>query len=259
VPPETPLDAFPASSIQVHQDLWESSEVISDVFEWAFWASVWLVSLPIIFLVSLFFHQVQFWAYLDLFGGGALFVAGGVLTILKSFRARRVMERWESRMTPFFYAVKFDLLPMQGPSREEDIWKRYQSLFRSLASVGKPSWFPLSTSGKVEFNADVKGKKGKHRFNLRARADNGMLLLVRRFQLEAPVGRDDLQKLRDDAADVVRYEGPKNHVVAAFSASGFTPEAIEFAQSEESLVQDAWVDLVRETPTGYRVVSVPSD
>lgn len=253
------IDSLPAASLQIHQELWEASEKISSILSWAEAVGIWLVSLPLIFLASSFWHQVLILAYLDLIVGGAVFVVTGAFGIFEAHRAKGVMDEWESRMLPFFYVVKFELLPVQEPTRELDIWKRFQSLYGSLDEVGKTRTLMFSSKPKVEFNAQVKGKKSKHSFSVYGRQGDDMLLLVRRYTGEQPVGVEDLQSLRDEAADVVRYERPSVHVVAAFSSSGFAPEAVEYARREDSLVSGALIDLIRETPTGYTVVSVLTD
>src|SRR5580658_8492321 len=256
---ENSLDSLPAASLQIHEELWNAGEKISGVLSWAQAVAVWLVSLPVVFGFSLAWKQVLTYAYLDLFAGGAIFVVTGALTVVEAHRAKAVLDEWEERMLPFFYTVKFELLPVQESTREQDIWKRYQSLYESLPRSDKTGTLMIGGSTKVQFNAEVKGKKGKHDFAIFGRKDTEMVLLVKRYSGELPVGLEQIRLLRDEAEDVIRYLRPDNHVVAAFSRSGFTNEAIEFAKSEDSMVNDAWIDLVQETQSGYKVISVLTD
>lgn len=162
------LDSVPADSLLVHEQLWEATDGISGVLGWAEAASIWLVSLPVIFGASLFWHQVLEYSYLDLFGGGAIFLVTGAFNILQTHRAKGVLEEWESKMLPFFYTVKFELLPVQEPTREQDIWKRFQALYPALSAQKRHRIGLMGGPPKVQFNEQVKGKKGKHSFNVYA-------------------------------------------------------------------------------------------
>jgi hypothetical protein len=257
--------SLPGATLQIHEELWEARGKISDVLQWALFTSIWLISLPVVFGASLFFPQIRVWGYLDLFLGGAIFVATAVMTVVRYWHVQRTMEDWEDQMFPFFYAVRFELLPVEGDDREKDIWRRYQSLLTSLSNVGKRSWFRSSASlgvvegGDLKLRTEVKGKRGKHFFNVYARDSNGAPLFVRRFPSSSPVSKEDIRTLRDDVEDVVGRHGNEPLVIAAFAASGFSDDAIDFARSDESLVREAPIDLLRETPSGYVLVLSRND
>jgi hypothetical protein len=251
--------SLPGASLQVHEDLWEARDKISDVLRWALFASIWLITLPILFGASLIFQQVRYWAYVDLFLGGALFVATAIWTVIGSWSVQRTMEDWEDQMLPFFYAVRFELLPLEGDDRGKDIWRRYQSLFTSLASVGKTKPMIFAANSDLKFRSEVKGKKGKHPFDVFARDSNGAPLFVRRFSSTKPVTVEDLKVLHDDVSDVIGHYGNQPLLIAAFASGGFADDAVEYARSDDSLVHETPIDLVRETQSGYALVFLRND
>jgi hypothetical protein len=248
----------PANSLLIHERLWEATDGISGVLGWAEAASIWLVSLPVIFVASLFWHQVLEYAYLDLIVGGGIFLFSGAFNILQTHRAKGVLEEWESKMLPFFYTVKFELLPIQESTREQDILKRFQSLYPALSPHKRHKIGLMGGPPEVKFDSQIKGKEGKHNFSIAA-CNSEIVFLVRRFGGSNAVTLADLRTLQADAVDVARYVRPSNLVIAAFATAGFTPEAVEFARSEESMVVENWIDLLQETASGYRVVSVLTD
>ena len=59
------------------------------------------------------------------------------------------------------------------------------------------------------------------------------LALVRRFNGSGPVAVADLQKLKDDGADVARKKGVALQILAAVSQNGFEAQAIDWAASRD--------------------------
>src|SRR5208282_5280130 len=103
---EVPVSSLPAASLQVHEDLWEARGKISEVLSWARWASIWLISLPIIYGLKLFLPdivQIGQLALLDLYLGGFAFVVTATWIVVRAWRAEQTIEDWEDRMLPFFY------------------------------------------------------------------------------------------------------------------------------------------------------------
>lgn len=253
-----PSESLPATSIGIHQELWGVSGQISELLTWSAAVAIWLVSLPVIFLASVFLPQLHEFVLADLVVGGGVFLVTGAVSVLQTLRAKRIIDQWEDRMLPFFYMVNFELLPFTETSREQDIWKRFQSLYPALAEDRRKRIGMFRRAPGPLFNAEVKGRKSKHAFSV-ASTDDDLVLLARRFHQSTPVGVDELVTLRDEAADVIKRLQPTNHVVAAFSDSGFTSAAIEYARSDQSYVRGVPVDLIAETDTGYRVVAVVTE
>jgi hypothetical protein len=279
--------AEPASSrslapttLGLHEELWEARNRIKGVVSWARAVALWLVTVAIlgVFLVFLpisgvnlfgvsvkvsvlggfFFLTLALVSYLT--AGMVVFGLTSVLVLRDARSARRVLTRWEREMLPFFYAVKFEMLPVSESDREVDIWKRYQSLFPEQSRLeihrilGSPQTMPVSW--RVRLREAVRGKSGEHFFHIFGQASDELLLLVRRFPADRTVDARDVEALKDEAEDVLERQHAEQVVVGAFSPRGFSPDAVEVARSSRGLVLGRFpIGLVKETDRGYSVVS----
>lgn len=262
--------SLPAASLQIHEELWHVREDLRGVLEWATLASIWLISLGGLALAYVFTPRgsyvggfVDVAGLLDLVLGGFAFVGTSVWVLLRSRRTDRNVEDWVEGMLPFLYQVKFELLPYAGPDREHDIWARFKSIYRDLAEADSPSLDArfarrLGTRA-LRFHEEVKGRKARHTFDLYASVGQERGLFVRRFAQAAPVTRAQLENLKSEVEDRVKRSAQDSCVVAAVAVGGFEPGAVTYAQSDEGCIMgDFPMDLIQETETGYRIVSVES-
>lgn len=252
----------PPPSLDLHQALWYATDRIRFALGWAMLVAAWLISIAVFFGVGWIYSPATNLAFIDLYLGTIVFAGTGVYAALQAGRAERSLDRWEAEMTPFMYAIKFEMLPFLGGDREKDIWERFVSVYPGLARMARPRGVLPWTRGKnrVRFRATVRGKKGEHFFHVFGRDKDDDLFFVRRYEDAKPVTKDDLAMLRSDVEDVYRKVGTSSFSVAAFAASGYEPNAIEYAESEEGLVHgDEPIDLFAETPSGYKVVFVSTD
>jgi hypothetical protein len=262
-------DAFPAASLQMHEAIWHARKDIEEVLGWAKWASIWLLSLGALAVAYVFFRTYTIWIEVgglaDLFIGGAVFVITAVGVLRSSWKAEKLVQDWEDSVLPFLYSVKFELLPYSGPDREHDIWERYQSIYRNLSKADPKSlttaWARFFSNSTLKFNDTVKGtKKRLYPFNLYCSIGDTWGLFVRRFEQATPVSKAQIETLKAELEDRRKRFGQSNWVIGVFSSSGFQPEAVEYAQSDEGWIKgDFPLDLIQETATGYRVIWVESD
>jgi len=262
-------DSLPAASIEVHERLWHAVSDIDGVLVWTQWVSVWLFSLAILGFLSIYFSLARLVGLLDLIFGGILFVITAAGNLVTSRKARRLLDEWDEAMLPFLYSVKFEMLPVTETPRERDIWDRYKSLHRNLRMAEKSDpisrAFRRTAPGKffitseLKFNSNVKGRKTSPEFNVYAKAEDKVVLFVRRFGGSAPTSRIELEQLESDVQDCLKRRNADEVLVGAFSAAGFSPEAIAFANSDEHLIAEEFdLDLVEEKGNGYRVVPLAS-
>ncbi len=252
----------PPPSLDLHQDLWYATDRIRFALGWATLVAAWLISIGVFFGVGWIYSPSTDWGFTDLYLGTIVFAGTGVYAGLQASRAGRALDRWEARMTPFMFAIKFEMLPFLGGEREKDIWERFVSVYPGLERMARPRGILPWTRRKnrVRYRAAVRGKKGEHFFHVYGRDKDDELFFVRRYEEAKPVTQDDLARLKSDVEDVYRKVGTTSLSVAAFAASGFEPDAIEYAKSEDGLVHgDEPIDLFEETPTGYKVVFVSTD
>jgi len=261
--------SLPAASIDVHERLWHAVSEIDGLLAWTQWVAVWLFSLAILGFLSLYISLARPIGLLDLILGGIPFVITGAGNIVASRKARKMLYEWDEAMLPFLYSVKFELLPVTETPREHDIWNRYKSLYRNLERAEKSDpisrAFRRTAPGKffmtsdLKFNSNVKGRKTSPKFNVYARAEDRVILFVRRFEGAVPTTRKELEQLELDVQDCLRRNNADETIVGAFSAAGFAPEAIDFANSDEHVIEGEFeVDLVEEKGNGYRVVPLAS-
>jgi hypothetical protein len=250
--------SVPGAAIDIHEELWNASEDISTVLAWAVLVGVWLLILAALALASLLWPQLHGDALATLYVGGVLAAGTSIYMVYLSLRSRALLNAWDDAFMPFLYAVKFEMLPVVGADRTKEIWMRYKSLWRVLEYAEPESLFEKIWHPSVlKFNAEIKGKKASHRFDVYARIQSRMSLFVRRFAGPAPVTAMDLQHLKEDSEDVLKKTFTDTYVVGAFSSAGYTNEALSYAKSEKSLVrEDIALDVMEETPTGFKVLSV---
>jgi hypothetical protein len=252
----------PSTAYESQEILWEVRGQIFSILKWAFWTALWIVSLAILGFFTIFFRDVLAFLVLDLLLGGALVgVFGVIFAILPARRAESALEEWEEKMLPFIYSVKFELLPAKGPDRLFDIWDRYKVIYRPLSSADVPrTGSRFYHAETLNYHSKVKGKEGRHEFDIYARVSDQFVLLVRRYSDATPVTLSEIQALKKEAEDVLKRIGPSDFAVGAFAASGFAPEAVSFCQSESGRVDDGEpVDLIQETAQGYAIVSLVTD
>jgi len=248
----------PGAAIDIHEELWNATEDISTVLTWAELVGLWILLLAAVALASLVWPVLHGYALLILYLGGVLGAGSAIYVVYQALRSQALLKAWDDAFMPFLYAVKFEMLPVEGSDRVRDVWTRYKSLWRVLEYAEPKSrlskiWHP----SELKFDAEIKGKKASHRFDIYSKIESRMSLFVRRFTGPSPVAETDLQRLKEDCEDVLKRETTESFVVGAFSSSGFTPEALAYAKSDKSLVRDdIALDVIEETPTGYRVVSV---
>jgi hypothetical protein len=268
-PPEPGLDSLPAASLQIQDAIWHARRDIEGVLGWAKWASLWLISLGALAVAYAFFRNVTIWIEVaglaDLLIGGVIFVATAFGVFYSSWKAQRLVQDWEDSMLPFLYTVKFELLPYAGPDREHDIWQRYMSIYRDLTRAD-PSWKTSAwrrfwTNSTLKFNEEVKGtKKSRHRFSVYCYVGDAWGLFVRRFEQPAAVTKAQLEELKREIEDRRKRTSETHCIIGAFASAGFSPDAVEFAKSDEGLINKEYpIDLIRETETGYAVEWVESD
>jgi hypothetical protein len=251
--------SVPGAAIDIHEELWNASEDISTVLTWAALVGVWILLLAAVALASLVWPVLHGYAFVILYLGGALAAGTSIYMVYLSLHSQALLNAWDVAFMPFLYAVKFEMLPVEGADRSKDIWSRYKSLWRDLEYAEPKSrlakiWHP----SKLRFGADIKGKKVSHRFDVYAKIENRLSLFVRRFA--GLVTEIDLRNLKEDCEDVLKKEGTESYVVGSFSSGGYTPGALAYAKSEKSLVRDETpLDVIEETRTGYRVLSVDVD
>lgn len=268
-PPEQRLDSLPAASLQIHDAIWHARKDIERVLGWAKWASLWLISLGALAVAYVFFRYLTIWIEVvglaDLLIGGAIFVATAFGVFYSSWKAQRLVQDWEDSMLPFLYAVKFELLPYAGPDREHDIWQRYMSIYRDFTRADpawkSSAWRRFWTNSTLKFNEELKGtKKSRHRFSVYCYVGDTWGLFVRRLEQSTPVSKSQLEELKREVEDRRKRSSETHCIAGAFTTSGFAPEAIAFAQSEDGLINHEYpIDLIRETETGYAVEWVESD
>ena len=256
----SPVQAVPSppEAFAAYEQLWSVRGHILRILTWAFCAAIWLLCLGVLALTTLYYSPVYPYLFLFLLGGGVVIaIFGAVYAILPSRRAATAIEDWERTMLPFVYTIKFELLPVTDADRLIDIWDRYKGIYRSFTEISVPhTGSRFFDSLKLQYNYQAKGKKARHTFGIYA-ASNDFVLLVRRFTDEGPVERNQVDLLRQEAEDVLERVSVRNFRVGAFSRSGFTEEAIAFSRSDEGRVLEGPpVDLIRETETGYAIVSV---
>jgi hypothetical protein len=249
----------PSTAYEAQEILWEVRGRIFSILSWAFWTAIWLVSLAVLGLTTVFLRSVFVVLVLDLLLGGILVgVTGAVFAILPARRAEAALQEWEETMLPFIYSVKFELLPAQDGDRLADIWDRYKVIYRPLSDADVPrtgSRFYHSTT--LKYRSTVRGKRGAYQFDVYARVADKFVLLVRRYSDSIPVTLSAIQTLKSDSEDVLKRLDPSEFVVGAFAASGFTPDAVAFCQSDVGRVDEgASIDLIQEIPEGYSIVSV---
>jgi len=251
----------PGAAIDIHEELWNASEDISTVLAWAVLVGAWILLLAAVALASLLWPALHDYALLILYVGGVLAAATSVYMVYLSLRSRALLRAWDDAFMPFLYAVKFEMLPVAGTDRARDIWTRYKSLWRVLAYAEPESLFErIWHPSQLKFGVDIKGKKTSHPFDVYAKIEGRMSLFVRRFTGPAPVTEVELQHLKEDCEDVLKRQTTESFVVGAFSSVGFTPAALAYAKSDTSLVRDdIALDVMEETPTGFKVLSVEVD
>lgn len=265
----TPAPPVP-TAVGLHEELWEARAKIRRIVGWARSVAVWQVALVIIGVV-LFLAGVTFRvvtpgpgvapgllalavgvAVALILIGVVVFAITGVFVLRDARAARQVLAGWEQGLLPFFYTVKFEMLPVSEADREADISKRYRSLFPTLPRLSLTH--PLS--GGVRLREAVRGKVGEHYFHVFGYVPHDLLLLVRRFTEAKPVSPADVQNLKAESEDILERWPADRVVVAAFSPQPFSPEAVELARSGHGLVRGHFpVGLIQETSTGYSVVS----
>jgi len=257
--PTPSLDRLPAASLQFEEQLWHARKAIRDIMRWSFWVAIWLAALGILGLLGLDVSRYFLIAgVLVLVIGGVFAGVTGIPLISDSRRVGRALDEWETAVAPFLYAVKFELLPIVDASREKDIWDRYKSIWHELSPAGDKKLRPLlmSSSNMLAFGESIKGRKAPHSFDIYARVDGEISLFVRRFVDEAPVGKPSLEKLISDAEDVLDRSDSDITIVSAFSKSGFSGEAIEYAKGRSEFDEETDLELISETEHGYRITFV---
>jgi hypothetical protein len=249
--------SVPGASIDIHEELWNASEDISTVLLWAALVGFWILLLAAIALASLVWPQLHGYALLVLYLGGVLAAGTSIYMVFLSLRSRALLSDWDDAFLPFLYAVKFEMLPVEGNDRARDIWARYKSLWRMFEyAEPKSRWAKIWHPSELKFGEEIKGKKAAHRFDVYAKIESRMSLFVRRFEGVSTVSAADLQSLKEDCEDVLKKQKAESFVVGAFSPAGFSPEALAFAKSDKSLVRDEIAfDVIQETPTGFKVLS----
>jgi hypothetical protein len=266
--PQTPsLETLSAQSLELHGAIWQARQYIGVLVSWAWWVSLWLISLGALALAYFFFPTV-YWislvGYLDLTGWGVIFVGLAPRALLSSRKANRLVRAWEETILPFVYTVTFELLPYSGPDREHDIWDRYKSIYQDLSKAESKGVIEvvarvLGFSG-VEFNAKIRFLSKRHAFNIASSIGFTRRLFVRRLEQSAPVTRIQLREFKEEIEDGIKFIDKQwDNIIGVFSPAGFEQDAVDYAQSEAGLVYgDFSMDLVQETETGYRVVQVRS-
>lgn len=265
------MAALPAASMEVHENLWHATEDISEILSWAQWISVWLFTVGILGVFSIYSHIAYIILVIDLILGGFLAIISAAFNFAKARKSQKILEDWDSEMLPFLYSVKFELLPSEKGESERDIWNRYKSVFRDLQNAEPKTrldrWLQsdsgtlgMFATSQLKFNGEVKGRRGPHKFHIYARTPVGRLLFVKRFTHSEPVSRSELEQLKGDVEDVLKRVGSEYLIVGAFASGGFAQEAVEYSSSEEARIEEETpMDLIQELPSGFRVISVLPD
>lgn len=247
--------------IQMHEELWNATDDISTVLVWAILVGLWVITLAALAIASLIWPIYHGYGLLVLYLGGVLIVGSSAYIVYLALRSRALLRNWDEAFMPFLYSVKFEMLPVEGQDRSRDIWRRYKSLWRGLKHADPTTKFEKFWYGsELKFDASAQGKRSGHPLAIYARVENNISLIIRRYDVSSGVSRADLESLKSDSEDILKKRHTESFVVGAFSRTGFTPEAIAYAKSQESLVRDEIpLDLLEETATGYRVISVEID
>jgi hypothetical protein len=262
---EAPSVPVPAA-VGLHEEIWDARSKFRRVVSWARAVAAWLASLVALgaFLLALNLLQNRVLSFqlpsflpilalvIYIVAGVVIFGVTGIFVLRDARTARQVLAGWEQGLLPFFYSVKFELLPVSGSDREADIARRYRSLLPTIPRVNLRQ--PLRWG--IRTRAEVRGKTKEHFFHVFGYVPRDLLLLGRRYPSDRPVGPDELRALKSDAEDVLERWRAERVVVTAFSPQDFAPGSVELVRSGEGLVRGMFsIALIQETAKGYRVVS----